>query len=103
MWPAHCRPNRIKERRQVTQGRLRASRSRLDRHHLGHVFACDARHAGGGRREDRRGTKEGVGVIGAALAGTSRRELEALLLDEPHAGRDDVGVELDPGVRADLG
>jgi hypothetical protein len=33
----------------------------------------------------------------------SRRELKALLLDEPAADRDDVGVELDPGMCADLG
>src|SRR5450756_2355241 len=42
-------------------------------------------------------------AVAPAPALTSRRELEALLLDETDAGRDDVGVVLDPGVLADLG
>src|SRR5450759_877196 len=42
-------------------------------------------------------------AVAPVAALTSRRELEALLLDETHARRDDVGVVLDPGVRADLG
>src|SRR5450759_3208558 len=42
-------------------------------------------------------------AVAPAAALTSRRELEALLLDETDAGRGDVGVVLDPGVLADLG
>src|SRR5450756_567006 len=42
-------------------------------------------------------------AVAPAPAVTSRRELEALLLDETDAGRDDVGVVLDRGVLADLG
>ncbi len=56
----------------------------------------------GRRGEDRHGPSERAGGIDAALAVTSRSELEALLLDEPGADRDDLGIELDPGVRADL-
>src|SRR5450759_3644851 len=42
-------------------------------------------------------------ALAPVAALTSRRELEALLLDEADARRGDVGVVLDPGVLADLG
>jgi len=67
------------------------------------ALARHAGDAGGGRGEDRRGTQEGSERTAAPAAVTSRREAEALLLDELHADRDDLSVELDPGVRADLG
>jgi Phage integrase family len=41
--------------------------SRLDRHHVGHVQPYDARHAGRGRREDRRGTAGRTGRLRAEL------------------------------------
>ena len=41
----------------------RAPRARQHRHHARHVLARDARHAGGGRREDRRRTAEGTGGL----------------------------------------
>ena len=66
------------------------------------ALARHAGDAGGGRGEDRRGTQEGSERTAAPAAVTSRREAEALLLDEPGADRDDLGIELDPGVRADL-
>src|SRR5450756_2209645 len=42
-------------------------------------------------------------AVAPAAALTSRRELEALLLDETDAGCDDVGVVFDPRMLADLG
>jgi len=47
----------------ITQGRQRTPGSRLDRHHARHVFARHARHAGGGRRQDRCGTEGGTGGL----------------------------------------
>ena len=70
---------------------------------LRHAQPRDERHAGEGRREDRRDTEGRTGGIGAAAPVTSRRELEALLLEEPAADRDDIGIERDSGVLAHLG
>ena len=46
---------------------------------------------------------ESSGGADAATPVTSGRELEALLLNETTADRDDVGIELDPSVLAHLG
>ena len=53
--------------------------------------------------KDSGAARERAGRLDAGLAVTSRRELEALLLDEPAADRDDVGVVLLAGVLAHLG
>ena len=45
---------------------------------------------------------ESSGGADAATPVISGRELEALLLNESAADRDDLGIELDPGVLADL-
>jgi hypothetical protein len=58
--------------------------------------------AGGGRGGDRRWAQEGS-VAGAAAPVTSRRELEALILDEADARCDHVSVERNPGVLSHLG
>lgn len=59
-----------------TRSRLRASWSRLDRHHPGHVQPRDAGHAGRSGGEDRRGTEESTGRIGSrpAAGRPGRRE-----------------------------
>ena len=59
----------------------------------------------GRHREDRESAarpRNALAGIDAAPAVSSRREPEVPLLHEPDADRDDVGIELDPGVRADL-
>jgi hypothetical protein len=86
--PTRCRPesfadgrrnvatNGTEERRQVTPGRLRASRPRLDRRCSRRSRPCDALHSGGGRREGRRGTLGDTGRLRTIDAMTA----EALLL-----------------------
>jgi hypothetical protein len=47
--------------------------------------------------------RKSSGGADAATPVTSGRELEALLLEKPGTDRDDLGIELDPGVLAHLG
>ncbi len=59
-------------KRRSSQGRLRAPRSRLHRHHSGHLLPRDAGHAGASSGEDRRRTAGGAGGLTVGVVKTQK-------------------------------